>query len=258
MLSPRHILITGASSGIGSAIALEYAASDTRLTLLGRNVERLQKIAADCEAKGSKVVTMQVEVTEPEAMVAAINEADAEQPLDLVFANAGVSAGTDSGNESLDQVRRVFDVNIMGVMNTAMPAVDLMVKRGQGQVGLISSLAGFRGIPGSPAYSGSKAGVMVFGEALRGQVAGAGVEINVINPGYVRSAMTARNEYKMPFLMDADRAARIIRNGMMKNKARIAFPLPMLIAVRLLQVLPPAWTDPLMRLLPKKASGGVD
>jgi len=257
MLSPRHILITGASSGIGEALALEYAASDTTLTLLGRNAARLAAVADRVAEKGGAVSTHSIDVTDADRMASALAEADAVRPLDLVFANAGVSGGTGGGTEPADQVRQIFAVNLEGVLNTVLPAVDLMTARGRGQIAIMSSLAGFRGIPGAPAYCGSKAAVMVYGEALRGQLAASGIEVNVVNPGYVRSPMTDRNTFPMPFLMDADKAARIIRDGLMKNRARIAFPWPMALAVRLLQALPPAWTDRVLARLPKKP-GGVD
>ncbi|MCR9254801.1 MAG: SDR family NAD(P)-dependent oxidoreductase [Alphaproteobacteria bacterium] len=257
---PAHILITGASSGIGEALVLEYAGPGVRLTLLGRNEDRLEAVAAAAAAQGATVDRHLADVTDPDRMAAVMQEADARQPVDLVFANAGISAGTgggDGGAEPAGQVRQVMRVNVDGVLNTVLPAVELMVPRQRGQIAIISSLAGFRGIPGAPAYCASKAAVMVYGEALRGQLHASGIAVNVINPGYVRSPMTDRNDFPMPFLMDADKAARIIRRGLDRNKPRIAFPWPMVAAVRLLQALPPAWTDPLLRRLPKKG-GGVD
>jgi len=133
-----------------------------------------------------------------------------------------------------------------------LPAVDCMRPRGRGQVAIMSSLAGFQGFPGAPAYCASKAAVRVWGEALRGELHGAGIGVSVICPGYVRSPMTAVNDFPMPLLMDADRAARIIRRGLARNRPRIAFPWRLYAAVRLISALPPAFTDPLLRRLPKK------
>ncbi len=116
----------------------------------------------------------------------------------------------------------------------------------------MSSLAAFRGFPGAPAYCASKAAVRVWGEALRGELYGAGIGVSVICPGYVRSSMTAVNDFPMPLLMDAERAARIIRRGLARNRPRIAFPWRLYAAVWLISALPPSLTDPLLRRLPKK------
>jgi len=116
----------------------------------------------------------------------------------------------------------------------------------------MASLAAFRGFPGAPAYCASKAAVRVWGEALRGHLHGSGIAVSVICPGYVRSPMTAVNEFPMPLLMGAERAARIIRRGLERDRARIAFPWRLYAAVRLLSALPPGLTDPLLRRLPEK------
>ncbi len=128
-----------------------------------------------------------------------------------------------------------------------------MRPRGRGQIAIMSSLAAFRGFPGAPAYCASKAAVRVWGEALRGELHDAGIGVSVICPGYVRSPMTAVNDFPMPLLMDAERAARIIRHGLARNRPRIAFPWRLYTAVWLLSALPPRITDPLLRRLPKKA-----
>jgi short-subunit dehydrogenase len=127
-----------------------------------------------------------------------------------------------------------------------------MRKRGRGHIAITSSIAGFRGMPGAPAYSASKAAVKAYGEALRGWLAADGVRVSVICPGYVESRMTAGNAFPMPFLMSAERAARIIKRGIEHNRARIVFPWPTATAAWLLGFLPPAWTDPLLTRLPKK------
>ena len=147
---------------------------------------------------------------------------------------------------------RVALIFIFAVL-VLLPALPLMQERGKGQIGIVSSLAGFRGFPGAPAYCGSKAAVKVFGEGLRPTAARSGIEVSVICPGYVRSPMTDVNDFPMPFLMDADKAAKIIRRGLERNKARIAFPWPMHAMVILLQALPPSWIDGIMGRLPTKS-----
>lgn len=249
---PRSILITGASGGLGAALARAYAAPGVALALTGRDRIRLDSATEACRAAGAEARAAAIDVRDPARLAAWMGEVDAAAPLDLVVANAGVSAGTGAGTESEEQARRIFAVNVEGVVNTVAPAIELMRPRRAGQIAIMSSLAAFRGFPGAPAYCASKAAVRVWGEALRGHLHGAGLGVSVICPGFVRTPMSARNPFPMPFLMDAERAARIIRRGLARNRARIAFPWPLAAAVYLLSALPPGWTDPLLRTLPGK------
>ncbi len=254
--APASILITGASSGIGAALALEFAGPGVALALTGRDEARLAAVAGACRKAGAEPRIEVLDVREREPLAAWIAEVDRAAPLELVIANAGVSAGTggtegDAG-ESVAQTRRIIATNLDGVFNTVLPAVARMRPRGRGQVAIMSSMAAFRGFPGAPAYCASKAAVRVWGEALRGELHDAGIGVSVICPGYVRSGITAVNDFPMPLLMDAERAARIIRRGLARNRPRIAFPGPIYAAVWLLSALPPRLTDPLLRRLPKK------
>lgn len=253
MRDPKHILITGASSGLGAELARTYAAPGVTLALTGRDAARLETVAEQCRAKGASVAAAVLDVTDAAALEGWMLARDTELPIDLAIANAGISAGTGGDTEPVEQVRRIFAVNVDGVMNTVLPLIPRMQARRRGQIALMASLAGFRGFPGAPAYCGSKAAVKVYGEGLRGVLASSGVEVSVACPGYVRTPMTDRNGFPMPFLMGADKAARLIRDRLARNKARIAFPWPMLAAVWLLQALPPGFIDPLMRLLPSKS-----
>lgn len=256
MRDPRIILITGASSGIGAALALEYAAPGVTLVLGGRSRERLERIAEQARAKGAAVEVTQIDVADADATRAWVEAADDAHPLDLVVANAGISAGTSglTGGEPEDQVRAVFRTNVDGVLNTVLPVLPRMIARRRGQLALVASLAGYRGVPGAPSYCGSKAAIKVFGEGLRGSLHDAGVGVCVICPGYIRTPMTDVNTFPMPFLMEVEKAARVIRRGLARNKPRIAFPWPMASVVWLLQALPPAWIEPLLRRLPSKSS----
>jgi len=249
---PRSILITGASSGLGAALARAYAAAGVRLAVTGRDAARLEAVAVACRARGAEVHGETIDVCDSARLAAWIGARDAAAPFDLVIANAGVSAGTGGGGEGDEQTRRIFAVNVDGVVNTVMPVLPAMRHRQHGQIAIVSSLAAFRGFPGAPAYCASKAAVRVWGEALRGHLAGDGIGVSVICPGYVRTPMTAVNRFPMPFLIDSDAAARRIVRGLAGNRARIAFPWPMYAVVRLLAALPPALTDPLLRTLPEK------
>jgi short-subunit dehydrogenase len=261
---PREILITGASSGIGAALARAYAAEGVTLHLGGRDRDRLEAVAADCRARGSRAVTRCQDVAEARGMAAWITEACAGGALDLVIANAGISgeakaaSGTPDGRpgEAHALAGKILAVNVAGVVNTVYPALEAMLKMPapatgrRGQIAIMSSLAGFRGMPTAPAYCASKAALRSLGEGLRPAMARHGIGVSVICPGFVESPMTEGNPFPMPFLMPADRAAAIIKRGLARNRARIAFPLRLAAAAWLFGILPPAWTDPLVRRAP--------
>jgi len=252
MKNPKNIVITGASSGLGAALAAHYAAPGITLHLQGRHLLRLEKIADFCRNLGASVHMVLLDVTDKTAMENWLIRTDATSPIDLVIANAGVSAGTGIHGEGADQVRHIFATNIDGVVNTVQPLLNAMIARKRGQVAIMSSLAGIRGLPSCPAYSASKACVRYYGEGLRGWLAPQGVEASVICPGYIETPMTAINDFPMPFLMSAEKAARIIARGLERNRGRIAFPRTLYIPLWLLSCLSPRITDPLFSRLPAK------
>lgn len=251
-LEPSSILITGASSGLGRGLALRYARPGARLHLSGRDSVRLAETRAACIGRGAVVVAETVDVADRAAMDSWIARADAAGALDLVIANAGISGGTGGSGENEDQTRAIFDVNLTGVINTVWPALRVLRPRQSGQIAIIASLAGYRGLPSAPAYSASKAAAKAWGEGLRGWLKPEGISVNVVCPGFVTTRMTSGNRFPMPFLMDAARAAEIIAEGLARDKPRISFPWPLAFATWLFAALPPAWTDPLLARLPKK------
>ncbi len=253
---PRSILITGASSGLGEALALAYAEPGTTLHLTGRDSVRLDAIAAATQAAGAAVHPCRVDVTDRTGMQQFVRDCHGRAPLELVIANAGISGGTGgllggSLGEGEAQTRAVFEVNLDGVLNTVLPAIPLLAET-RGQIAIMSSLAGHRGWPGAPAYCGSKAAVKVWGEALRGALGPHGIRVSVIMPGFVRSRMTDANDFAMPFLMEADAAARLIQRRLARNVARIAFPFPMNLIAWAVGTLPPALVDGLLARMPRK------
>lgn len=239
---PGHVLITGGSSGIGAALARAYASQGRILTLLGRDPARLDKIAEACRRAEATVRTASVEVTDPAAMGDAIAAAEHAQPLDLVIANAGISGG--DGSDPADRARQILRVNVEGVVNTVEPALPAMIARGRGQLALMSSLAGFRGMPSAPAYCASKAAVRLYGEALRARLRARGVRVSIVCPGFIETPLTARNPFPMPLIMPANKAAARIKTGLDAGRPSIAFPRRFRLVLGLLGLLPVGLTDP--------------
>lgn len=253
MKNPKTILITGASSGIGHALALLYAEPGRRLLLTGRDRDRLAAIAGLCVAKGAAVETSATPVTDREAIADQLRAWDGAGPIDLVIANAGISGGFDPRDEVEAQFRDIIAINLDGTFNTVNPLIPRMAARGYGQIALMSSMAGFRGLPNAPAYSTSKMAVRAYGEALRPLLQSSGVEVSVIFPGFVKTPLTAVNKFPMPFLIDPERAARHIRDGLERNRARIAFPWQMHLLARFVAALPLWLGDFLLARAPKKS-----
>jgi short-subunit dehydrogenase len=240
--APRSILITGASSGIGAALARGYAGPGVALALGGRDAARLAAVAAAARDRGAAATPAAVDVADAAAMAGWIEAADAAAPLDLVIANAGIADGRP------EAAAAVVAVNVGGVLNTVQAAVARMLPRRRGQIAVMASLAAFRGYPGAAAYCASKAAVRTFGEALRAELAPAGIRVAVICPGFVATPMTASSRNPMPFIMSADRAAAIIRRGLARDRGRIAFPLPLYALTWLFAALPDGAADLLLGL----------
>ncbi|HTK85073.1 MAG TPA: SDR family NAD(P)-dependent oxidoreductase [Patescibacteria group bacterium] len=257
MKNPRSILITGASSGLGAALARHYAASGVHLSLGGRDDARLREVADDCRKHGATVTTALVDVTDEDSMRTWVGVTDDHHPLDLVIANAGISGGTGGGGEGAAQARKIFAVNLDGTFNTIDPIIPRMKTRGRGQIAVMSSLAGFGGWPGAPAYSAAKGAVRLYGEALRGALAKSGIGVSVICPGFIKTPMTDVNPYHMPLLMPADRAARIIAHGLSVNRARIAFPLPTYVFALWTSFLPVGLAIRLRSRMPEKPAATI-
>jgi len=245
-----NTLITGASSGIGAALARAAASRGDALFLCGRDRERLAAVADDCRKAGSPAVrTEALDVTDEVATRRWVEACDAILPLDLVISNAGVSTGEETEQNS----RRTFAVNVNGNLNVVHPAIAAFRRRGGGgQVLITASVAGYGPLKACPAYSASKSCMKTWGLALRGMLAPEGIRVSVICPGFVRSRMTAGNTCPMPFLMDADRAADIILARAERNVGLIAFPWPMRLACWWLSTLPQVLNEAINCLLPRK------
>ena len=250
--SPKTIFITGASSGLGAALASEYAAENITLHLCGRNEERLLKTADICRTKGATVYTYLFDVQNTEETENAIRTAHQHTPLDLIIANAGVSGGVLGDKETAETTRRIMQTNIFGMLNTVLPALSLMQDQHKGQIAIVASLAGYRGMASCPAYSASKSCAKAFGEALYGQQKPNNVHITTICPGFIETPLTDKNRFYMPFLMSAPKAAHIIRKRLAHAPALIAFPWIMRFGAWIGTCLPGWIALPLFARFPKK------
>lgn len=251
---PGHgaVFLTGASSGLGAALARRYARDGRALGLVARRGDALDRLAR--ELAPAPVATYALDVRDAGALAAAARAfIDAHGLPDIVIANAGVSRGTLAEHaEDLDAFREVFDVNVMGLLNTLHPFVAPMRAAGRGTLAGVASVAGVRGLPGAGAYSASKAAVVRVLESLRVELHGSGVAVVTIAPGYVATPMTERNPYPMPFLMDADRAADSIARAIARRKRFHVLPWPMAFVARALALLPRALYDRAFAHAPRK------
>ncbi len=245
----RSAVITGASRGLGAALALRLAAPGVALGLTGRDAAALEAVAEACRARGAVVRTALLDVRDAERMEEVMRSWDAEQPVDLAIANAGIAMGTrpDGAPEGRDAFRAQMDVNLMGGVNLVEAFLPAMRGRGRGQIVLVSSVAAFRGLPDSPGYCASKAALWAYGEAVRAGLAGSGVGMTLVAPGFFDSAMGRRWEGPRPFSISAEDAAARILRAAGKGRAVAAFPWMLAWALRLSPVAPARWVDALVR-----------
>jgi len=246
----QTILITGASGSIGNALAKAYAMPGTTLILHGRNESKLEQTAHACRVQGAHVVKGVFDITDTHALQNWVHEIDALHPLDLLIANQGmnINIGKEGRGESWEQTNLLLDVNLCASMAMVHAALPGMRKRGRGQLVLISSLAAYFGLPLTPAYSASKAGLKAYGEGLRGWLAPEGVGVTVIMPGYVKSDMCDAMPGPKTLVWSPEKAARVMKQGIDKNKARITFPFFVSFETWLLAVLPASWSLKILKL----------
>ena len=240
MKAPASVLITGATGAIGAALAEAYAAPGVELVLQGRDPARLGEVAARCQAQGAQVRTRVVDLADAAALAGWLRELEARAPLDLVIANAGLNIHAGPEGERWEEVEALLAVNVRSTLALVQAVLPGMRRRGKGQIALVSSLAAWFGLPVMPSYCASKAALKAYGEALRGGLAGEGIQVNVVMPGYVDSAMCRAMPGPKPLLWSAGRAARTIRRGLARNQARISFPFPLNLGCWLLAVIHPS------------------
>ncbi len=249
--SLRNILITGATGGIGGALAEAYAEPGRTLILQGRQEQRLSEVAEICRQRGAQVICQTLDVRDLQPLRAWIAEICRELHLDLVIPAAGVNSniGPQGAGERWEDISALMEINVLAAMAVVDAVLPSMRQRRCGQIALFSSLAAYYGLPLTPSYSASKAAIKAYGEALRGWLASEGVRVNVIMPGYVVSKMCNEMPGPKPFLWRPERAARVIKRGLARNQARISFPFPLNLGTWYLSVLPAAISERILRLL---------
>ncbi|HET7705669.1 MAG TPA: SDR family NAD(P)-dependent oxidoreductase, partial [Thermoanaerobaculia bacterium] len=237
-------IITGASSGIGLALAQELDRRGWELALLARRTELLTEAVATLK----RATAVTCDVTSATAVADAVRRAESALggPFDLAVANAGIGYPTRAAKFDAEAAGEIIRVNVIGMINLFSAVVPSMIERRSGRFAGVASLAGHRGLPTASAYSSSKAAMQSFLEASRIELAPYGVGVTIINPGFIVTPMTAKNRFRMPFLMKADRAATIIADGLERGKRVIEFPRPMSIATRFMRHLPDAVYDAIM------------
>uniref|UniRef100_A0A6B2LCB4 Uncharacterized protein n=1 Tax=Arcella intermedia TaxID=1963864 RepID=A0A6B2LCB4_9EUKA len=224
--SPRCVLVTGASSGIGRSLAVSYAKPGVALALLGRNKNRLQEVSQICKDKGSVVHILDVDVGERELLRDSILDFDDKYPIDIIIANAGISAGTTQETDGDDQYYAIINTNILGVLNTVLPIIPRFKSRKRGQVILMGSQASnLSAFSVSHPYCASKAALSSLAASWRNELKGYKVGVSLITPGFVKTPMTDKNNFDMPLMMDVNTATQIMVDGISKDMALISYPL---------------------------------
>lgn len=238
----RTVLVTGASSGLGRGLADHYVSRGATVYALARRRERLEALRGELDASGAsgRLVPVPIDVSDSAALAGAIADAEREAggALDLVVANAGVAKPTPARKIDWRDVRQIMDVNVTAACVTMSAALPAMVARGSGTVVAVSSLAGYRGLPANCAYSASKAALGVFMESLRVDLHGTGVRAISIHPGFVKTEMTEKNRFPMPFLMELDDAVAAMVKGIESGEPVVAFPRPLAAFMSAARVIP--------------------
>lgn len=256
----KSVAITGASSGIGAALARYYAEKGCFIALCGRDLSRLEDVARDCEAFGANTIVSVVDVKNLSEVEAWIEEISDKNSLDIIFVNAGITggAGKNGAVEESRDVQSLLSTNLIGATNTVGAAVKAMLKGAGGQIVVTNSLAGYVGFPGSPAYCASKAGLRVYCESLQRLLKPTDIDLTLIFPGYVSSPMSRKVVSAKPLEMTPEKAVKLIAKAVEKRKKKMGFPYLMWVGVRILGVLPLGLQDYLIPYFDLKVDIGKE
>jgi len=247
------VLVTGASSGIGAAVARQLGRYGCRLALFARREPELNAVAKEVESAGGSALVVPGDVTSL-ADVRAAHERVAREagPVEVAFLNAGIGDVTTITRFNAEQIRRLFEINVIGLANWLEVLLPGMVERRRGTIVGTSSLARDRGLPSSGAYSASKAAVSVMLEALRVEGQPHGVKVVTFEPGFIKTPLTAKHRFKMPYLLEADDAAARLCRAVAAGERVVRFPLPLALVSRVTGMLPPAIADRLLARIARR------
>lgn len=238
-MNARIVWITGAGKGIGRALALALAASGDVVAASARTVSDLDGLAAEAKQMRGAVHPYPLDIADTETARETVARIERELgPIDLAVLNAGTHAEISGASFDLDTFRRVVDVNLIGAANCLAAILPVLVARKAGQVCVVGSLAGYRGLPTAGAYAASKAGLIALCEAMKPELDAAGVRLQLISPGFVDTPLTQRNSFQMPFLITPEKAVQSILRGLKSPRFEIAFPWQMALVMRVLRLLP--------------------
>ena len=240
----KVVMITGASSGIGKGVALEIASRGAHLGLIARREELLNELVTEIKSRNVKAIAATADVRDAAAVRAAADRFRKELgPIDVLIANAGIGTSQHAVQLKPDHVAEVININVLGAVNTVAAVAPEMVERGQGRLVAISSLAAYRGLAKSAAYCASKAALSAYFESLRIDLRNTGVEVTIIHPGFIKTAITAGRESKMPYLMELDDGVKRIVSAIEKGKKIYSFPWQLATIVRAGLIMPVAMYD---------------
>lgn len=239
MTAPRTVLITGASSGIGAALARHYASPGVTLHLAGRDAQRLADVIGECTRRGALCHARSIDQANSDALIAWLDDVTATG-LDLAILNAGLAATRSSpeAGERIEEIAAQVDVNLRATLMAAQIVGHAMARRGHGQIALMSSLNGLYPVVEAPTYSATKAGIISYGRAAADWLEPQGVGVSVVCPGFVRTAIAERYEGPRPLEVSADQAATIIARGLSLRRHTIVFPMPLVLAIHLGKLVP--------------------
>jgi len=233
------VFITGASSGIGEYVAYEYAKQGATIGLAARRKERLEKVFTKCKKLGGNPLVYEIDVSDQSIIKNAVDDFITKSGgIDIVIANAGISGKTDLDNGNSNEINRMLSTNILGATNTILPVLPTMIKQQSGRVVVVSSIAGFRGLPGRSGYSASKAAIRFMANSWRSSFLNDGISFTTICPGFIDTDMTNKHKYKMPFLMNVDEFAKKMVNAIEKKKKTYVTPWQWRFVIPFIKIVP--------------------
>ncbi len=249
----KNVIIIGASQGIGEALAYEYASHSTNLVLLSRNEEAIKRIAEEIDSRGGKVFYKKCDVSSFEQVREGIDYSlNKLGSIDIAIINSGVSIKQWMKDFKSEEFKQTIEINTFGIAHALECLIPIMKKQGYGKIAGVTSLADVRGYPGSSGYSASKAAASRLLESARVELKKYNIRVITVKPGFVKTAMTDKNEFYMPFMQSTEKAARIIRKGIEKGKSIVQFPFGTIVLTKIAKYAPNWIYDPALRILRKE------